>query len=479
MLQKVFKNSVWYSLSSILLRASSIIFFPIFSKYLTSSDYGILSLTQGVVLWISTFASLEMRSTLPRFLNSKRSLENPDYKARIIGNILLLSLTSILLFGFIFLFYGETLLKQILNDISYYPYMYYSLIGMIVLFTVNLYRYYLKSIHKGVQSFWFDIIFFASNIALNLFFVVILKTDVVGLMYSTIICGSIFTVVALYNFIKVSSFSIDFEIIKELLKYTLPLVPFILLGMGIETVSTFFLNKEIGKEATGIFYIAVTFAAIFSTLKESVVAATSPWFFEHYEKKGDLIHKFIYDLIWGGAILCLIISIFSFEILSLLSSNDDLIVSWQYIPILLIGYLVVFIGQIYNLPVYYKGNKNNLLVVGSFIGFITTFVFCFFFSKYGILAASLSKTFGYLTMTIFFLRITKVVNFKVNYPRLILTLTIFIPLFFLNFLPINYIVLLTIKISLTLFILYQFISSLLKRYIGMKRLFVKYFKRKD
>ena len=68
MLNKVISNSFLYSLSSILLRASSIFLFPIFSFYLTKSDYGILLITQSLTVFITSLSNFETQKALTRFL---------------------------------------------------------------------------------------------------------------------------------------------------------------------------------------------------------------------------------------------------------------------------------------------------------------------------------------------------------------------------------------------------------------------------
>ena len=472
MLGKVFKNSFWYSFSSILLRASSIIFFPIFSAYLTKADYGILSVTQGIIVWLTAIIGMELHNCFVRYLNTDECNSDSEYKSKVIGNILMFSSLSFVVCLIVLMLLGEKAFNFLLNDIDYYPYMFFSLVGLVFTFIVNLYRFYLKSIQKGRLSFWYDMGFFASNILLNLFFVVVLKMDVIGIIYSTIICGVVFTIIAIYNFSKAASFTFDRIILTSLLRYSLPLVPFILFGMGVETISTFFLNKEIGKEATGIFYIAVTLAAVFSTIKESVLAAISPWFFEFYENHKNKVYEIVNLLIWGGAICCFLISVFSLEVLEILSNNEELVVSWKYVPILLIGYLIVFVGQIYNLPVYYLKTKNNRLIFGSALGFFGTFIFCYFFAKHGIIAAVISKTIGYSLMTFVFLILARLMGFKVDYLRLLLILAIFIPLFFLNYLPINYVYLLVLKCIVSVVIVLQFGKKILKKYVAIKRKYI-------
>lgn len=372
--------------------------------------------------------------------------------------------------------FGELLLIPVLNEIDYYPYMYYSIVGMLSTYFVNIYRFYLKAENKGILSFWFDICFFSSNIFLNLFFVVLLGMDVVGLMYSTIICGVIFTMISMLKLIKSSVFIFDKVIFMKLVKYSLPLVPFVLLGMGIETISAIFLNKEVGKDAAGIFYIAITFASIFSTLKESIISAISPWFFKNYETKPEVAHKLIYHLIVAAAISCFLLSVFAFEILFLLSNNDGLIMGWKYIPIILVGYLLIFIGQLFNLPVYHKATENKLLIVGSLVGFVATFLFSYFFAERGLVAASLSKTFGYLLMTVFFIWMAIKVNFKVDFYRILRVLIVFIPLFFVNFLDFDYYIILFFKIVISLLLISYFFRLMMRNYIGVRRKYLNLMK---
>lgn len=471
MLSKVFRNSFWYSFSSILLRASSVIFFPIFSSYLTKADYGILSISQSLILSISIIAGLELKSSLSRFINSDEAKESKTYQSKIIGNVLTASIISHTIVIIICLIIGKYAFKSILNDIDFYPYIFFTLIGLFFTFIVNLYRVYLKAIHKGKESFIYDIAYFSSNIGLNLLFVVVLKTDVIGIIYSTVICGVVFSTISLLQFRKLCSFSLDKNILLPIFKYTIPLIPYIWLGLGIEFISTFFLNLKIGKEASGLFYIAVTFAGIFSIVKESIISAITPWFFEFYKTEKKLIHKLVHHVLWGGAIICFIISVFSFEVLHILSNNANLVEGWKYIPTLIIGYLIVFVGQIYILPIYYKRDKNNFLIIGSLLGFLTTFFIAYLLTdQMGVMGAVIAKTAGYTVMTIIFLIISKIViNFDINFYKIGLILIVIIPLLYLNYLPFNYVYMLIIKISLSFALTIHFIYSLTINYFGFRR----------
>ena len=87
-LTTIAKNAFLYSISSILLRAASIILFPIFSSYLAPQDYGILSITQGLVLVIVAVSSIQIPQAITRFASDRDSLNSIVDKNEFLGQIL-------------------------------------------------------------------------------------------------------------------------------------------------------------------------------------------------------------------------------------------------------------------------------------------------------------------------------------------------------------------------------------------------------
>ena len=471
MLGKVISNSFLYSISSILLRASSVFLFPIFSFYLTKADYGILLITQSLTVFITSLSNLETRKALTRFLY------NEDFnRKKVLGNVIITGLISNTLVVGSLLLFGNKILTYFLNDIPYYPYMFYSILCIFFTYLVTIYTSFLKAVQKGKKSFVFDITYHVTNIILNLFFVVIMKFDVIGLIYSTLLSGIIFSIIAYFKIKNISIFSFDKKIIRSILSYSAPLIPYMWLGIGIETVSTIFLNVEQGKEVSGIYYIALTFSSIFSTIKGSIILAITPWFFEFYKTKEEFIKKVFIDIIIFLSIVGFGISVFSYEILSILSSKNEFVEAWKYIPIVTLGFLIVFIGELVNLPIYYEKGKTKFLILANFGGLITTFVFSYLLTfQFGINGTIIARTSGYLIMTIIMIIISdKILNFHLNYIVILLVVISCFASFHLNFLPIDYLLLLTIKIFSILAIFYLFLKSILKKYFTVKKYYMIY-----
>ena len=98
--------------------------------------------------------------------------------------------------------------------------------------------------------------------------------------------------------------------------------------------------------------------------------------------------------------VCILISVFSYEILYVLSSNPVFVQAWMYIPFIAIGLFIVFVGQMLSLPVYFS-KRTKFFFLSNLAGFIVIVSLTFFLiPQYGINGAIFAKVFGFFTMTI-------------------------------------------------------------------------------
>lgn len=391
-LKTVAQNSFLYTASSILLRASSLLFFPIFSLYLTKSDYGILSITQSIGSFVALSVGLELNKALTRFIFNQNNPENKAHNT-LIYSTLLTSLSFGLIIVFLLSLFGSFLLKPILNDIPYYPYVFVFLLSIPINTIVDTCRVYYKATHQGVNVFRLDMSFFSFNILLNLFFVVVLKMNVLGILMGNLINTIIFSIVLYFIFYRKLTFNYDKKITQSALKYALPLIPYAVLNILFESVDKFFLNANSGAQESGIYYIALTFAGIFSSAKESVVNAFTPWLFGNIKSQTEQkIAEIINTIFVGAGMIALGIAWFSKEILMLLSSNPDFIEAYHYIPFTVMGLFVIFLGQLFNMKTFYYGKFNHLLFLATLTGIIADIIACYFLvALYGIHGAVFAR----------------------------------------------------------------------------------------
>jgi len=465
-LKSVFKNTFFYSFSSIILRASSIIFFPIFSSYLTKADYGIMAITQMIVTIIISTSCLQLPKGITRYLYEKDA-EQENYEKRLMGSSFLIAILFNLILVALLIPFGNWLFSPVLNEIRFFPYMAYALATVPFMIVYEQYKGLLMAKHIGAKVFKLDMSFFGSNIALNLLLVVVFKMDALGIILSNLICSFSFALYAILVYYRKTVLRFDFRLMKPVFKFSIPLIPFFLAGFLLTSVDSIYLNRTNGVEISGIYYIALTFSTIFSMFKESFNFAFTPWFYENFkENNHDYIRKLLNIIFWGAGFFCIGVSIFGYEILSLLSSNPELLEAWKYIPLSTIGLLVIFIGQVYTMFVYHGKKNSKYLFISNFAGFAVNLGLCFAFTSFfNAYWALIARNMGFLVLSLIQIIIAmRSTEYRFDSLNVILVVLVCGSLSFIHYLPVNYVLLIFIK----LFIIGGFTFLLYRMLVNMK-----------
>lgn len=408
-LKKVASNTTYYTLSTILLRASSLIFFPIFSLYLTKSDYGTFSVVQSIVLVVGLIGGLGLNRALTRFIyyNTESNSQSNDHDT-IIFTTLISNLIGQLMVITIFIVIGPYILGPILKDIPFYPYVLIALVTIPLNSLVDTARCYFKSVHEGKKAFFLDISFFSINILFNLLFVVALGYDVLGLFLGVLSNTILFSIILIVFFYSKFSFKINTKVWKGMVKYSIPLLPFVFLNVVFESIDKLFLNANNGAADSGIYYLALTFAAIFSSFKESAISALTPWVFENMKSNINEITRVFNLILVITGVLGFIISLFSKEVLIVLSSNPDFIEAYQYVPFAVISFYIIFLGQLFNIKTLYFGNYHKYLFLATILGIVSEVIACYFLIPlYGLTGAIVSRIIAFSMQTVLFVYFSK------------------------------------------------------------------------
>ncbi|MEY2830603.1 MAG: hypothetical protein RIQ33_2461, partial [Bacteroidota bacterium] len=117
-LKKLGTNSFLYSISSILQRASSIFLFPLFSSFLTKTDYGILSYTNSLSALMLIVAMFEMPRAMSRMIYNKGGKTGHVY--HVVGSVFVATLFSSLSVSLLLLLTAKWLLIPHLGKIDFY-----------------------------------------------------------------------------------------------------------------------------------------------------------------------------------------------------------------------------------------------------------------------------------------------------------------------------------------------------------------------
>ena len=222
--------------------------------------------------------------------------------------------------------------------------------------------------------------------------------NVLGLFLGVMINGLLFSIILAFTFYSKFKFRFKTGIWKGMIKYTIPLLPFTFLNVVFESVDKLFLNADSGSSNSGIYYLALTFAAIFSSFKESVVTALTPWVFENMKQNIQKVTRVFNVVVIITGLVGFVVSLFSKEILVILSSNVDFVEAHHYIPLTVISFYIIFLGQLFNMKTFYFGTYHKYLFIATGAGIFAEIIGCYFLIPiYDIYGAVVSRIIAFST----------------------------------------------------------------------------------
>ena len=403
---KLIQSSLVYSIGIMLIKGINFITFPIFSRMLSTSDFGIATVYSTWIEFITIFGSFQLNACIA---TARIDFDKDKYKK------LLNTITSFITITFTVLLIISILFKDMLGrymdiDSNFVVLMtVQSFFGAITsIYTTNLMQQ--KQDKKYLKvSLWTTV----TNIMISMFLVTIMKDNrYIGKILGGAIATGLFGMIFYFKLIG-RKFFIDKECLSYALKLSLPIVPHILSHQLLSKVGTLILNETHGSETVGIYNFAFNIGLMIQMLWTGINSAWVPWLFDHLKAneeediaKASKIYIAFFTLITVGIILTIP------EIAYILAPKEY----WggiYIIPLIVLSYYFVFLYSFpVNLEFYYKNTKYIPIgTVGSAV--INIILSLILVPRYGLLAAASATLISYVALFIFhYIVVTKLIKQK-------------------------------------------------------------------
>lgn len=396
------------------------LFVPLYTSILTTEEYGqidIIFITFNLLYPFFTFAIYE--STLRLLLDN-----NEDKKVIILSNFL------VNLFGFILLL--------ITCVITSFIYKNNTLIFLLVVYYVShIFYINLSSIVRGLDRL--DIFAFSSVInstliiIFNILFLLLFKWGVKGYVFAysfSFLISSFYMLIKtkIYNYLTLNNFcqSINLTKLKEMLRYSLPLIPNQMAWWISNSSNKYILTYFHGMSATGLYSVADKIPSFISTVSRIF---TTAWQISSVEDFGSKQSKdFFCDIYYKyTSLLLLVVSlvVLFVKVIAFILFKKDFYTAWIYAAVLVSAAMVyglasfigtIFTGAKYTKPLFYSTLSGSVMNIVLNLCFIP---------KWGGLAAAISVIVSYLIVFIMRLLLSrKLLKFKIDYKSDIICFTI-------------------------------------------------------
>lgn len=388
---KIAINSSIYSVLNLLQKGINFLLIPVLTSYLTTFDYGVVAVVTAVNAFLNVFYLLSLNGSLNRFYYEYK--DDKQKVKKLFGTIVCFVFLFSILLSTLLIITHEYLIDPFLNDVSFAPYM---LIGMIsVLFNpiFTIFQNTLQARQEGKKFGRNNLLYFITNLVFLLVSVIVFKMKAKGVLSSLALTNFIFFIYTVIYFRKDIVIGIDSIILKESLRYSLPLVPHSLSGVATNIIDRLFINSYLSTALTGVYNLGNTFGGIIFLLSSGVNQAFVPWFNEQIKlnkySKIPIIAKL---LVFFYCIIALGLSLFGKDVIVFVTPGTYH-QAWKVIPFIAFAFVFHSVYYFFSTPLFYdiKGKGSRVLPVFTISAAFVNMVFNYFLiKKYGIVGASIA-----------------------------------------------------------------------------------------
>ena len=452
----ILKNSFLYSFVSFFQKGIQFLLLPIYTYYLTPDDYGVLNVILSIVSLLSVLFLLSLHGAASRFHFLE---EYANKKKKLWGAIVVIVILNSATLGTMAILFHTFLIDPLAKGIGFFPLLFIAILTTILNPLYLLYQTYLQTTQDGKRYSINMLVNFLLNVGLILFFVIIEKKGVIGILFANLITAIVFFFYSIIAFLPKIKLSINKTIAKQSLKYSAPLIPHSVSGWIMAMIDRLMLNNLNGTYNTGIYSAGYQIGSSLNAVTSSVTQAYSPWFYQNIQsiEGKNKIFMFAEKFTFLYCVIALILALFSPEICKLML-NAEFFEAYKVIPLVAFGYVYSGVYSFFISTLFLK--KTYFVPIVTFTSaFIGVILNIFLIPRLGIIGAGFSCYISFFVSAIMAYILSKRENISFNFFKTIGVSILFFVISMVIYLPLSYEKMWILKICILLSIVYIFIYN--------------------
>ena len=398
-MQNLAKETAIYGISSILGKFLNWLLVPLYTYVLTgSADYGVVANLYAWTALLLVILTYGMETGFFRFAN-----KHAEIASRVYGNTIISVGFTSLIFAVLCVVFAQPV-ADLLGYTSNPEYI--AMLGVVVAMDAfgSIPFAYLRYKSRPIKFAALKLLMIFTNIAFNIFFLVVCpwlmekNPDLidwfydphygVGYVFIANVIQTVVVTIALLPDVFKAEFKFDFHLLKQILRYSLPLLVLGIAGIMNQTLDKIIFpflieDPELAKSELGIYSACFKISMVMMMFTQAFRYAYEPFIFAQHKDKNskeayaDAIKFFIIFslLIFLGMVFYL--DIFKFII------HRNYWAGLKVIPIVLFSY--IFQGVFFNLSLWYKLTDKTMYgawfsIIGAVITIAINIIFVPVFS---------------------------------------------------------------------------------------------------
>lgn len=401
MLLKKYKNlssgvkaSIWFIFCSIIQKAISFITVPIFTRLLSTAEYGEYSLFLAWQEIITIFATLNLNYQVFNNGMVKYKNDKDGYTTSMIGLGFVSSVFTFMIILAIYPFWYKH------TNINYLSLTLMS-INMFFLLIYGLWTVRNRYDYKYKLLTLLTIIMALLNPLLGILLVKLSTQKVLFRIVSIVLTSVLIGIISLIFLMRKSRSIVNIKYWKYALSLGIPLIPHYISMVVLHSSDRIMIGNIVGEEYTAFYSVSYNVAVIMQIVLNAINASFVPFIYKNMEsKKYDNIRKNSLPIIIIVALLCLFPMFLAPEAIYILGGNQYMD-AVTIVPILSSSVFMIFFYSIFvSIEMYFE--KSKYITIGSSCAAILNIVLNIVFIRiFGYKAAAYTTLVSYISLAFF------------------------------------------------------------------------------
>jgi O-antigen/teichoic acid export membrane protein len=387
---KLVKNTLLYATGNILPQLFGFILLPLYTRYLTPTDYGVVTNMQTLTTILIILFTLCMETSIYRLYYDYKTEEA---KKGFLGTIIIsvFSVSTILL-GLLFLFHNP--ISRIFKDMDFYPYYAIAIASAYVMVFSLIPKIYLQVKEKAAVFLIISIFQFIATTSLVIWYIVYRGEGALGMLKGNLFGNALLLPVFVIISYRIINFRFQKNVLNASLKYSLPIIPYILSNWVMNMSNRIFIDRYFTQADNGIYGLSFKIASISLILTSAVGMAYNPYFFKTANSENQVkAKKELYTtnnlIIITLLILGFCLAIFSKDLV-LLFMNPKFAEAYKVIPLLVAANIFIQFISLSNLAFSQSKKTKQLMFIVLIVAAINILLNFLLIPPYGVFGSAYS-----------------------------------------------------------------------------------------
>jgi len=283
---RLLRGALTYASANFLIKGLNFLLLPLYTRFLSPADYGIISIAETVAATFAVLLSLGLESGVARLYY--QYVSDPVLLRRYVSSCLRFGLLWILTAGAVMLIVGGVVLHIVAPQfvVPFYPFIALAIASSMFSQVVQ-YRLALYQAEQHTRSFaLITIVLFVLTTSSVVLCVTVMKLGALGMLVGKLVAWGAIGIGALYLLRPWLARSLEWKFVRETLPLSLPLMPHYLMALFLVTADRIILAHYRSLREVGLYSLAYTLGMAMFLVSVSIGQAWQPIYFDVLQREG-------------------------------------------------------------------------------------------------------------------------------------------------------------------------------------------------